>query len=62
MEDIKEPELTQRQIAEREKKTRILACQAELEVLLEKHGCTFEIAMLLKADKILPQLAIVSKI
>lgn len=50
-----------RAILETEAKERVAECQAEIEKVLDKYQCAIDVVVILKADRVIPQVQIVAK-
>lgn len=48
-------------ILQQEAQTRVEACQAEVQKVLDKYNCTLDVMVILKAGQVIPQVQIVSK-
>lgn len=67
MEKVKEPTngtLTPTEakaILQQEAQQRVEACQAEVQKVLDKYQCAIDVAILLRAGQVIPQVQIVAK-
>lgn len=50
-----------RAILETEAKERVAACQAEIQKVLDKYQCAIDVAIILKAGQVIPQVQIVAR-
>lgn len=50
-----------RAILETEAKERVTECQAEIEKVLDKYRCSLDVVVILKADRVIPQVQIVAR-
>jgi hypothetical protein len=50
-----------RAILETEAKARVMECQAEVQKVLDKYQCVIDVAVLLKANQVIPQVQIVAR-
>lgn len=50
-----------RAILETEAQSRVAECQAEIQKVLDKYQCVIDVAVILKAGQVIPQVQIVSK-
>ena len=51
--------LEAREVLAQEQQQRVDACRAELEQLLDRHRCRLDVAVVLRANSVTPQLQIV---
>ena len=51
--------LDARRLLAQEQQSRVDACRAELEALLEKHQCRLDVTVLLRANSVTPQIQFV---
>lgn len=50
-----------RAILEQEAQARVIECQAEVQKVLDKYQCTLDVAVLLRAGQVIPQVQIVAR-